>query len=375
MSNNGSNCIKLCNQDECTGCGACKASCPMNAISVSHGVKWCKAEIDDNRCIKCGKCLKVCPQINPLELSQPVGYVQGWASNENERLSSSSGGFCSSIAKAFIRNGGIVFSCEFNEGRFCFSLFDTEEDINRIKGSKYVKSDASDVYGKIQQLIRRGSKVLFIGLPCQVAAVKKICELPSYSTKLFTIDLICHGTPAECVLERYLKDKQIDLSKLSTLSFRNKGSFQINGDKINFAVPRVVDSYSIAFLNSLTYTDSCYRCRYASLKRCSDLTVGDSWGTLISDELKNGISLALWQTEKGKSLLDQANLTLNPVDIQISIANNAQLDHPSIKPSVRKSFLKRYDNGMAFDKNIFLCFPLQCLKQFMKKLLIKQGIL
>ena len=52
----------------------------------------------------------------------------------------------------------------------------------------------------------------------------------------------------------------------------------------------------MAFLCSLMYTDNCYECKYAKLERVSDLTIGDAWGTELTEEMKQGVSLALSQT-------------------------------------------------------------------------------
>ena len=47
---------------ECCGCTACYANCPKNAIKMvedEEGFEYPK--IDENNCIRCYKCLKVCP--------------------------------------------------------------------------------------------------------------------------------------------------------------------------------------------------------------------------------------------------------------------------------------------------------------------------
>lgn len=47
------------NQEDCEGCGACKAACPAGAIfyNSENGL----AEVDHNKCLTCGYCSPVCP--------------------------------------------------------------------------------------------------------------------------------------------------------------------------------------------------------------------------------------------------------------------------------------------------------------------------
>jgi len=42
----------------CTGCGTCVEECPVGAMSMQDGV----AAINDDECIRCGKCHDVCPE-------------------------------------------------------------------------------------------------------------------------------------------------------------------------------------------------------------------------------------------------------------------------------------------------------------------------
>jgi NAD-dependent dihydropyrimidine dehydrogenase PreA subunit len=42
---------------DCTNCGACVDSCPVNAIAEGSG----KHNIDGDTCIDCGACVDTCP--------------------------------------------------------------------------------------------------------------------------------------------------------------------------------------------------------------------------------------------------------------------------------------------------------------------------
>mgnify|MGYP002095621881 CR=1 FL=1 len=49
-------------KEDCCGCTACYAICPVNAICMvedSEGFEY--PLVDERKCIKCYKCLKVCP--------------------------------------------------------------------------------------------------------------------------------------------------------------------------------------------------------------------------------------------------------------------------------------------------------------------------
>lgn len=50
------------NEFECCGCTACKSICPVEAINMKEDRKgFLYPIIDSEKCIKCKKCIKVCP--------------------------------------------------------------------------------------------------------------------------------------------------------------------------------------------------------------------------------------------------------------------------------------------------------------------------
>ena len=61
--------------DACQGCLAhpCREVCPKGAITVKNG----KSAIDESKCIKCGKCVQVCPYNAILKLERPCAKACG----------------------------------------------------------------------------------------------------------------------------------------------------------------------------------------------------------------------------------------------------------------------------------------------------------
>lgn len=49
-------------KEECCGCTACYAICPVNAISmVADEEGFLYPTIDEKKCLRCKNCLRVCP--------------------------------------------------------------------------------------------------------------------------------------------------------------------------------------------------------------------------------------------------------------------------------------------------------------------------
>jgi coenzyme F420-reducing hydrogenase beta subunit len=360
----------VCEHNKCAGCMACVDACPKRAITIMDSLDACNAVIGEE-CIKCGLCHKICQWNYPSEFIKPMYWYQGWTNDNEIRMKGSSGGCATALAKAFIELGGEVCSCVFDSSRFAFKVVNTVMELEQFAGSKYVKSDPGGIYQQIKNKLRDKKKVLFIALPCQVSALKnyvgkELCE------DLYTVDLICHGTPSPQILDIFLKQYGLRLNDIKDICFRNKGSFQIVGDYKGVVTPGISDRYMISFLSSLTYSENCYDCQYARTERVSDITLGDSWGSeLPTTEWKNGISLILCQTEKGKLLLDNADLHLEPVDLKKAIERNHQLEYPSNKPQNRDSFFAGIKKGKKFNVMTLRCMPHKCIRQDLKQILIK----
>ena len=359
--------ITVCEKGKCTGCMECIDICPKGAIQVVDSMIEYNAIIDLEKCINCNACHKACQNNHELMLVKPICWNQGWAADENIREESSSGGLATAIERAFIRNGGVVCSCTFHSGRFEFDFAETEGEVGKFLGSKYVKSNPGGIYKKVLERLKDGEKILFVGLPCQVAAAKHYTK---NHHNLYTIDLICHGTPSPKILEKFLDDYDIKLVDIERIKFRVKNSFKLEQNGKQFAVPTVTDNYLMTFLNSTSYTENCYQCNYAQLGRAGDITLGDSWGSELEKKIQDkGVSLILCQSEKGKKLIEQSDLVLKDVELKRAIEHNHQLQHPSQKPQQREAFFRELNKGCTFKNAVRKCYPERYLKDTVKTLL------
>ena len=194
---------RVCPNEKCTGCSACISKCPVSAIKLVDAFDKVYTEIDNKLCINCGLCKQVCATLNPVEKIEPKLWYEGWTNNKIIRESSSSGGIASELIIGFIKSGGYVCSCYFDNGLFSFHLTNNIDEARKFAGSKYVKSNMLSSFKNIEKLLNNGEKVLFVGLPCQVASIKQYIN-KDLQGKLYCVDLICHGTPSPKLLEMFL---------------------------------------------------------------------------------------------------------------------------------------------------------------------------
>ena len=77
------------------------------------------------------------------------------------------------------------------------------------------------------------------------------CGIEKFLTQikdnLYTVDLICHGSPSPELLKMYLKEKSVDIEELEGLNFREKTSFGLRSVGKNNGFPRIVDYVYICF--------------------------------------------------------------------------------------------------------------------------------
>ena len=309
--------IRVVPHEKCTGCGACYNKCPKNAIKMkpdSEGFLF--PEVQDN-CVSCGICQSACPVLSPIKYNGMPNCYAVWADPKTRRRSSS-GGMFSILARAIIAKGGVVFGAAYSEdfSRVEFTYASTEEELQPIRGSKYVQSDVGLAYREVKRLLEQGTPVLFTGCPCQVAGL--YTYLDKQYAELYTADIVCHGAPSPEVYRAYLAEKAAGRT-LTKVDFREKAywgwgtaSSLFFSDDTQFRKDCFNDLYLKGFLGGLITRKSCGECRYTQMNRVGDFTLGDFWGIGSIDaecDDKKGTSLVFVNSDKARALFSTLRST------------------------------------------------------------------
>lgn len=358
--------VKLAEKSYCSGCAACKAVCPRYAITMRPDAEgFLYPHIDDSKCIGCGICNKACPSLNQAESRKPLGVYAAMAKEDAVRLSSSSGGIFSLLAKDILARGGVVFGAAFDhdDWHVYHRAVDNDAELHELRGSKYVQSDVGDCYNQTKDFLKAGRTVLFTGTPCQIAGLVKVLEAnPSIPTdKLLLVDVVCHAVPSPLVWKKYLEKRLSDaynkgvggLRDIRRIFSRRKDcgwkryamSLEFSNDMAYLACFNK-DIFMRGFLSELYNRPSCHNCPCKSLKSGSDLTIADYWGvaTKLPDmDDDKGTSLILVNTDKGATAFSALadKVTCQGSDFDYVMKCNPAIVSSTIPHRNRKRFFGR----------------------------------
>lgn len=341
----------------CTGCGACFNACNHHAITMREdriGFKY--PEVCEEKCNDCGKCEKACPLLHDVTArNDKEPACRAVMAQDDIRRVSSSGGIFTVLAEAILDEGGIVYGAAFDERMQVRHIgVERKEALARLRGSKYIQSDTGLALREVRSHLKSGRKVLFTGCPCQVAGLLGFLGDREYPN-LYTADLICHGVPSQKTFDKYLAEN-FPNRHIKKVTFREKfdqwaGQTYLNVvlDSGSQKISSDQSSYYSFFGDAMSMRDSCYVCRFASIPRPGDLTIGDFWGICSYDNSLNdglGTSVVLVNNEKGKALYDRVAHCLklsSKVPLPVAVVGNPHLKRPSTKNPLRDEFMNNYD--------------------------------
>lgn len=260
-----------------------------------------------------------------------------------------------------LEKNGVVYGCSnIENNEIHFLRIDNIDDLEQLKGSKYVHSYINDIFKLVEKDLKNDRLVLFIGTPCQVNGLKGF--LKKDYDNLILIDIICHGVPSQKLLREEIQLHNID--DVNKISFRKNDVYELElykQNEIKFKEKIGANKYLFGFLNSVFLRPNCYECKYATPSRGSDITIGDFWGlsenSQLYDKKEKGVSVLLPITEKGQKLIEECKqeMILEERPVQEAINGNSQLMKPTVKHKRYKSFQKKYlKNGYEKACNTFM---------------------
>lgn len=355
---------KLPEKSNCTGCMACAAGCHTGAIEPRESNEGhIYPYVDSEKCMKCGKCLKVCPVVNPVDRNAPVEYVKAcWIKDVQRRKVSSSGGLSYLLSKTVIEQGGYFCGVIMENNQARYKITNSLDSLHLYQGSKYTHALAAEVYPEIRKLLKSGAKVLFSGLPCQVAGLYSY--LGGRHKSLMTIDILCHGVPSLKALRERISYVQDETGKrVVNVRFRDKNPDQYHScmkyefdDGSYLRIPVQKDSYFRAFVTNHILRRNCFSCQYANLQRVGDITLSDFWGFMPNRiwqrSYRIGTSMMMVNSEKGANLVKnlESLLIQDSRPVGEAVRGNRNLSLPQEMPDTYDEFWERYGAGAAIEK-------------------------
>ena len=344
-------------KSNCSACGACAQACPKKCISLKANAQgMVYPEIEEGKCIDCNLCETVCHLNNtPSSINDQHAYAVSHIAKEVLSRSTSGGAF-TAIANYVLSQGGAVFGCAYTDHLVPRHIcVESNEDLVRLNGSKYVESNIGDTYKQAKEMLNTGRMVLYSGTPCQIAGLKSF--LKKTYDNLITVDIVCHGVAPQAYFQKYiewLEDKyKLHITNYDFRSKRNsgwslsgimEGTSLKSGKGVTKKVFYFNEYYYYHFLKGTIYRESCYSCKYASLNRPGDFSLGDLWGAEslnLDYSIDGGCSLVLANNAKANEILESLEVNKTEIPVEFAAKYNKQLRHPSDKPENRDAILEK----------------------------------
>lgn len=348
--------IEIIKKRNCSGCHACSNVCPKQCITMTEDSEgFLYPQIDEDKCVNCGLCEKVCPIINvPKALDNTILAYACKNRDNGARDLSSSGGVFSLMCNYVISKKGVVFGAAFDESFSVSHMYaETLEECEKFRGSKYVQSKIGDSYIKAKQFLDSERVVLFSGTPCQIAGLEAFL-IKKYEN-LIMIDIACHGVPSPSVYKKYidlLEEK--NKSKISSISFRDKStgwskySFRVDFENGNKAKEIGCNNiYMKGFLSDIYLRPSCYECKFKKPVTSADVTLADYWGIQkIHPDFDDdrGASLVLVNTKRGQDIIKNisSHIDIIKTDLEYAVSCNPCIARPVKYNCKRDEFFNEF---------------------------------
>lgn len=388
------NITSIVQQKLCTSCGACAVACPQKAITMEFDSEsfLYYPKIDATKCNNCGLCLKACPGKEIFGRDANENILKAWlvySKDSNVRLTGQSGGVISQLLINALTNkiiNGAIITRMKDVNPFLADNFiaRNRQEILEAARSKYwpIPVDAG-----ISQ-VTEGDKLIFVGTPCQITGIKKICtfnKLINNSIFLY-FGLVCGGALNLAFPEMIYEIVRLSKSErknVTTFDYRFKddnhpwpGYLRIKlKDKDIFLPNRVRGALKRFFLNE--------RCKICmdKLNQTADLVFGDSYvkGEFPTEKGK-GVSLVFARTQQGLQFFEENSTNLEVKEINLEsvlsstkIYKTRKLAQQSIPvyENLYAPELKKWHTSKTKQPSLFLMIDYYFINLFKKKMVRK----
>lgn len=316
-------------KDACTFCGACVAVCSFGSL-VAKNEKISLV----GKCTSCGKCLKVCPgkDFDYAHFSRQLfdcpstkhddnkhdnkhdasigNYLHLFVASSSDKTilqNSSSGGVVASLMKYVLSEENL--SKEKFDGVVCIRMSQKKpylpdvfvarnaKDIFAAQGSKYCLVPTCSI---LKELKNVKGNFAFVGLPCQIQAVRKMQDAGMCRNITLLIGIFCGRNMHYAGTEYLLNNISIKKNDISLLRYRHgrwPGNFYV---KTKHGVSKSLAKHHYDFPDLMFIPKRCMACQ-DYMSEFADISVGDCW---IPGKVKK--CSVITRTGKGDMLFRQA---------------------------------------------------------------------
>lgn len=302
----------------CTGCGACSAACPHEAIRMTMGDKgFFVPMVDEEKCVDCGLCQKVCYRFQEVGRTTAAiahnAVLGAHSTRQAVQAGTTSGGIAYEIACWGLEHGyhilGTVY--ELAAGRARAVLVRSLKELPALTGSKYLQSATAEAFSQLLAEAKQdaGQKYICIGTPCQIYGLRRLLDVRRLTNEVLYVDLFCHGVPSYLVWQPYLKEKERRLGTMTAVNFRSKRNgwhqytIELRGQRGTYWQFAYKDRFYRYFFDNIALNTSCYTCLLRQGRVAADLRLGDFLGGAYEGR-EDGVSAVLLVSDRGRRLME-----------------------------------------------------------------------
>ncbi|TDO84356.1 coenzyme F420 hydrogenase subunit beta [Halanaerobium saccharolyticum] len=359
----------------CTGCGGCEVICPTDAIKIKLKNDVYLPQVDDNKCIKCNKCLLGCPGLSlnskkysdmilKVEESTKEDFMLGkfisnylaYSTDKKLRFEAATGGLATSILiylfNENIINGAVV--TKMNEQDKTKSKTFVAQSIEEIRSAKTSKYCSTHPLSTLKELKKtsKDKKFAFVGLPCHIHGLRKIQEQEKWVKDkiIFSIGILCTHSVDYSGTRLILDKMACGKENLIGIQYRGNGwpgSAAIEYKDKKISIP--LENYWNPYFGPYFFTP--YRCISCNdlTAELADVSLGDA---LLKDIEEND--------DQGTSIVISRNNFVEKIIKKMADKNLLSIE------KISKNIIKESQQNILIRKKVTLAYRLSLFRFFSK---------